>query len=175
MSPSWAARRQSSGRPLIAIIRDISRADRQVVAAILREVMSEYDMDGPGYSSADTEIDDMYAAYQGERSAFFVVERDGTVLGCGGIAPLAGAAADTCELRKMYFLKALRGEGMGPRLLDHCIEAARRLGFRTCYLETLSTMEDARRLYAKYGFRAIDKPLGNTGHSACNHWMVMNL
>jgi putative acetyltransferase len=36
-------------------------------------------------------------------------------------------------------------------------------------------MEAARRLYLKHGFSAIAAPLGNTGHSACNRWMLRDL
>lgn len=48
-------------------------------------------------------------------------------------------------------------------------------GYRQCYLETLGSMEAARRLYLKHGFSAIAAPLGNTGHSACNRWMLRDL
>ena len=53
----------------------------------------------------------MYAAYQSEGAAYYVVELDGKVLGCGGFASLAGGDHLTCELRKMYFKPELRGLG----------------------------------------------------------------
>jgi len=69
----------------------------------------------------------------------------------------------------------LRGTGSGGRLLARILEAARTAGYRQCYLETLGSMEAARRLYVKHGFSDIDTPLGKTGHSACNRWMVRDL
>ena len=37
-------------------------------------------------------------------------------------------------------------------MLRHCIDAARRLGYRRCYLETLTGMDAAMRLYERMGF-----------------------
>ena len=76
----------------------------------------------------------MSQAYCAPRSAYFVVEGQGEVVGGAGIAPLAGGAFEACELRKMYFLPAARGHGMGALLLRHCIRVARGFGYQICYL-----------------------------------------
>lgn len=146
-----------------------------MVARIIRDVMTEFGAVGKGYSINDPEVDDMYGAYSASNAAFFVVTKDQCVLGCGGIGPLSGADTGTCELRKMYFVPALRGTGMGTKLLNLCMDKARKLGYRTCYLETLEQMTHARHLYAKHGFEPLDKPMGATGHSSCNAWMAKSL
>jgi putative acetyltransferase len=64
---------------------------------------------------------------------------------------------------------------MGTRLLAVILDAARQSGYRRCYLETLGNMAEARRLYHNHGFEVLDRPLGNTGHSGCNSWMIRNL
>lgn len=153
-------------------IRKIRKKDNPRIARIIREVMTEFGAVGCGYSIEDPEVDDMYSAYPREDSAFFVVERDGEVVGCGGVGPLKGGASDTCELRKMYLLAEARGTGIGNRLLERCLESAARLGYRQCYLETLEHMTHARHLYRKHGFETIDRPMGNTGHTSCNYWMI---
>ena len=158
-----------------APIRAMGPADNLAVARIIRDVMTEFGAVGCGYSIEDAEVDAMYEAYPAPHSAFFVVEHEGRIQGCGGFGPLAGADADTCELRKMYFLPELRGQGMGAELMDTILESARAAGYTRCYLETLERMEKARTLYARYGFRVIDEPLGNTGHGSCNHWMLLEL
>src|SRR5690606_10210298 len=113
--------------------------------------------------------------YSGPRSAYFVVERDGVVLGGGGVAPLEGGDADTCALRKLYFLPEARGLGAGAAMMARCLEAARGSGFARCYLETLTGMDAAMRLYERSGFRRIDAPLGATGHSGCNTFYLRGL
>ena len=156
-------------------IRLIENKDNAVIADIIRLVMTEFKAVGCGYSINDAEVDDMYTAYSPKRSAFYVVELDGRVLGCGGFAQLTGADEDTCELRKMYFKSELRGLGVGTKLLNLCLEEARGVGFRHCYLETMDTMEQAQGLYGKNGFQHLDKPMGNTGHSSCGTWMARKL
>ena len=156
-------------------IRLIEKSDNAVIAEIIRLVMTEFKAVGCGYSINDSEVDDMYTAYAPERSAFYVVELKGLILGYGGFAPLTGAEQDTCELRKMYFKSELRGLGVGTRLLNLCLDEAARAGFQHCYLETMDKMDQAQRLYGRYGFKYLDKPMGNTGHSSCGTWMARKL
>ena len=137
--------------------------------------MSEYGAVGCGFSINDPEVDAMCEAYLPPESAFFVVAREGKVLGCGGMAPLEGGEAAVCELRKMYFMPELRSTGLGTRLLGIILDAARIAGYSLCYLETLDNMHQARRLYSKHGFTPIDHSLGNTGHSSCDRFMTLQL
>jgi putative acetyltransferase len=157
------------------LLRPIRAGDDAAVAAIIRDVMASFGAIGPEYSSSDPEVGAMTAAYDGARFACFVLEEGGRVLGCGGIAPLAGAPPDVCELRKMYLLPAARGRGLGERMLHHCLEAARLRGYRRCYLETLSGMDAAQRLYLKTGFTKLAAPLGSAGHSGCNRHYLLEL
>ena len=145
------------------------------MAEIIRTVMTEFGAVGCNYSISDPEVDAMFEAYPSPGAAFFVVEIKGRLLGCGGMGPLQDGDPGVCELRKMYFLPELRGSGMGSKLLEVILEAARTAGYTLCYLETLDHMDQARKLYRKYGFKSIDQPLGNTGHSGCNSWMVKAL
>lgn len=155
-------------------IRPIAPGDAAALADIIRRVMPEFAADGPGFAIHDAEVDDMHAAYPPPQHAYFVVEMGGRVCGGGGIAPLQGISG-ICELRKMYFLPELRGRGAGEALMQRCLESARRLGYRQCYIETLTGMDAARRLYEKFGFCAIPRPLGNTGHFGCNRFYLRAL
>ena len=157
------------------VIRPIEPRDDAALAAIIRTVMPEFGATGAGFAINDPEVDWMHRGYAQPRSAYFVVERDGVVQGGGGIAPLDGGDADTCELRKMYFLGELRGLGAGAAVMAHCLEAARGFGYQRCYLETLRGMDAAMRLYERTGFRRIDGPMGATGHGGCNTFYVLDL
>lgn len=149
-------------------IRPIEPRDDAAVAAIIREVMPEFGAVGAGFAINDPEVDWMSRAYRTPRSAYFVVERDGVVLGGGGVAPLIGGGADTCELRKMYFRPQLRGLGAGRALMERCLDIARAFDFKQCYLETLGGMDAAMKLYERSGFERIANALGETGHGGCN-------
>jgi putative acetyltransferase len=148
---------------------------RDDAASIIRTVMPEFGACGDGFAINDPEVDWMSRAYAAPRSAYFVVEVDGRVVGGGGMAPLEGGGPDTCELRKMYFLPEARGVGAGAALMARCLDAARQAGFRQCYLETLTGMDAAMRLYERSGFRRIDAPMGATGHGGCNTFYLREL
>ena len=145
------------------------------MARIIRQVMTEYGAVGEDYSITDPEVDAMYEAYPSPGSSFFVIELRGRVAGCGGMGPLAEGEEGVCELRKMYLLPELRGLGLGTRLLGMILDAARKSAYHQCYLETLEHMNQARNLYRRHGFEFISAPMGNTGHSGCNSWMVKAL
>ena len=156
-------------------IRPIEPRDDAQVAAIIREVMPEFGATGCGFAINDPEVDWMSRAYAAPRSAYFVVEREGRVVGGGGVAPLAGGDGTTCELRKMYFLREARGLGAGAAMMARCLQAARESGFSQCYLETLGGMDAAMRLYERSGFRRLDAPMGDTGHGGCNTFYLRPL
>lgn len=157
------------------LIRPITRDDNAAMAAIIRRVMPEFGADGPGFAIHDEEVDRMCEAYANPRSAYFVLERDGHVLGGGGVAPLENGEPDVCELRKMYFLPETRGIGAGTAMIQRCLDAARTFGFQRCYLETLTGMDAAQALYKRSGFQRIDAPMGGTGHFSCDRFFILGL
>lgn len=151
-------------------LRPARSGDAAALAAIIRTVMPELGACGPGFAINDPEVNDIPATYGRPRSAYFVVEWNGEVVGGGGVAPLEGAAAGTCELRKMYFLPKARGLGLGRKMLERCLAAAKEIGFSRCYLETLKGMTAAKRLYESSGFKPLRSPKGATGHFGCDTW-----
>ncbi len=157
------------------LIRPIAPADNATMAAIIRTVMPEFGADGPGFAIHDVEVDTMYESYAQPRSSYFVLERDGVVIGGGGVAPLQNAEPDVCELRKMYFLPAARGIGAGTAMMQRCLDAARVHGFKRCYLETLTGMDAAQALYKRSGFTALRAPMGGTGHFSCDRFFIRTL
>jgi putative acetyltransferase len=156
--------------------RPIRPEDDTAVAAIIRQVMPEFGAGGPGFAIDDAEVDRMSAAYSVTGAAYFVVtDEPGRVVGGGGVAALEGGEPGVCELKKMYFLPEARGQGVGQALLRHCLAVAQELGYHTCYLETLSGMDQAIHLYRKLGFKPLCSPLGHTGHGGCDHWFALEL
>ena len=159
-------------------LRRLRKSDNAAIAELIRQVMTEFAAVGEGYSIGDAEVQDMYGNYRPADSCYLVIEQTGTrpqIQGGGGIAPLAGGPAHTCELRKMFFLPELRGRGLGRRLLQRLLQEARDRGYRQCYLETLSRMSAAIGLYRASGFRELDGPWGATGHHQCDCWFALDL
>ena len=64
-----------------ALLRPIAPADDAAMAAVIRAVMPEFGACGDGFAINDPEVDWMSRAYAEPRHAYFVLERDGRVLG----------------------------------------------------------------------------------------------
>lgn len=150
------------------VLREIQKTDEPQVATLIKEVMTSYGCVGEGFSIEDPEVNHMYESYNNDRAIFYVVENNGRILGCGGIAPLEGGDKNTCELKKMYFYPELREKGFGRKMMDTLLQDAKKIGFKTCYLETVERMHRANALYNKYGFKKLCGQEGNTGHCGCD-------
>jgi putative acetyltransferase len=157
------------------IIREITPKDDKQIAVVIRSVLIEFGVPKVGTAYADKVLDCMSETYDIPTSAYFVVENNGRIIGGAGIAQLDNFDGNVCELQKMYFLPEARGIGLGRQMMEICLNKAKSVGFEKCYLETLPYMEDARKLYAKVGFKALDSRLGDTGHYSCNLWMIKDL
>lgn len=157
------------------MIRPIRKEDDPAVAAIIRTVMPEFGAGGAGFAIHDPEVDSMSAAYSQPGHVYFVLEREGRIVGGAGVGALVGGEPGVCELRKMYYLPEARGLGWGERMLRRCLDAARELGYRRCYLETLRTMTGAQKLYERMGFQKLPAPMGATGHFGCDRWYALDL
>lgn len=82
-----------------------------------------------------------------------VVAGQGAVLGSIALdGGEAGLPAGTAHLRWFILDAALRGSGLGRRLLAETLARARAEGFARVYLWTLSGLPAAERLYAEAGF-----------------------
>ena len=157
------------------LIRPINESDNKHISVILREVLIEMDIPRIGSAYEDPEINNMYESYQSIRSIYFVVEENNKILGGAGINQLKNGDINICELQKMYFHKSIRGRGIGDKMIELCLNFAVESNYKKCYIETMPNMVDAQKLYIKKGFKYIDNPLGNTGHTACPIWMLKNL
>lgn len=158
-----------------AVIREITRKDDLRVAQVIRKVLEDLGVPKVGTAYADAALDHMFENYDVPKAAYFVLEQEGEIIGCAGIAQLENYDGNCCELQKMYFLEEARGKGLGSQMMDACLNAATDFGFEQCYLETMPYMKDAQKLYKKSGFEYIDAPMGNTGHFSCPVWMLKTL
>ena len=160
--------------PGTAFVRPIRVDDDTGVAMVIRTVLTEHGCVAEGFAIHDPEVDKMYETYvhHDARSAYFVLEDNGVVVGGCGIAPLRGTYQNIAELQKFYIMPGYRGLGFGKQLLESCLAFAREKGFSRCYIETVSKMNQAEKLYLKSGFESLGMPLGNTGHHACDRWYV---
>ncbi len=96
------------------------------------------------------------------------------LLGGVGIFPTYGLPQGTCELVKMYLVPEARGKGLGKSLIERALAFAKNAGYVQVYIETMPELQKAMTVYEKFGFRYLEKPLGNSGHFGCQIWMLKN-
>lgn len=155
--------------------RKIKQEDNKELAGLIREVLREYKVDMPGTVYTDPTTDALYELFRTPGSEYFVAEENGKLLGGCGIYPTEGLPDDCVELVKLYLRKEARGKGIGQTLTQLCLQAAKEYGKHQIYLESFPTLSEAIGLYQKMGFKKLDKPMGNSGHYACNVWMLKTL
>jgi len=157
------------------LIREIQQKDNESIAKVIRAIFHELDAPKVGTAYTDPILDTLYEVYQAPRSVYYVVENEGKVVGGCGVASLENGNSSVCELQKMYFAPEIRGTGFAEKIIEKCLEFAKIQGYEICYLETLSFMTAAQKLYKRIGFENICAPMGNTGHSSCEVWMTKKL
>lgn len=157
------------------IFRPIEARDNATIAELVRNSFRENKIDHlEGVSMHDPELDCLSDVYERPGSGYWVAEANGKIVGGGGLAPLPGEHG-VCELQKLYFVRDVKGMGLGRRMIAFVLEHARQQGYQACYLETLDELKDAVGLYKAFGFTHLSGPMGNTGHNSCGIWMIKDL
>ena len=80
---------------------------------------------------------------------FAVFEKDGQVLGCTALAIIW---ADLAEVRSLAVDEAARGQGIGRKLTEWCVDEARRLQIRR-----LMSLTYEQAFFEKLGFEVVNK------------------
>ena len=80
---------------------------------------------------------------------------------CGETGPERSTPGTVGEVKRLYVQPSHRAGGWGRRLAETLLADARAIGYRELKLDTLDWMGDARRLYARLGFRECDRYYDN--------------
>jgi GNAT superfamily N-acetyltransferase len=138
------------------------QADSPERVATARELFREYaqaidtDLEYQGFSA---ELAALPAPYVPPRGALLLARIDADVAGCVALRPIN---ADRGEMKRLYVRPTYRKFGLGKRLVEAVIEAARGSGYRELRLDTLASMTSAQALYRRLGF--VEIPPYNAAH-----------
>lgn len=155
--------------------RKLKKADNLALAGMIRQVFREHQAPQHGTVYSDPTTDDLYGLFRKSRSVLWVAEMNELPEGCCGVYPTDGLEDNYAELVKYYLARSGRGRGIGRHLMELCIDSAREMGYEKLYLESMPHFSKAVRIYEKLGFRHLSGPLGNSGHTTCNIWMILDL
>ena len=157
------------------VYRELRPEDNLALARMIRQVFEEHGAPQHGTGYSDPTTDDLHALFSIPGSVLWVAEVEGSPEGCCGVYPTEGLDKGCAELVKYYLSEKIRGKGIGRTLMNMCIQSARELGYEKLYLESMPHFSKAVRIYEKLGFRELDGPLGNSGHTTCSIWMILEL
>lgn len=155
--------------------REIREKDNQELAEVIRTILREFKIDKPGTVYTDPTTDHLSEVFKTEQSAYWIAEEDDKIIGGCGIYPTSGLPDGCVELVKFYTSAAARGKGVGKMLMQKSIESAQQFGYNEIYLESFPELTTAIGMYEKAGFKKLSAALGNSGHFACNVWMLLVL
>ena len=146
-------------------IRRALPEDHAAVACELADYLS-YIGDALDAEGLDHDIAHWQEEYDGRTGVLLVVaDAAGEVVGTAAVRLLDPAVG---ELKRMWLRPSCQGRGLGRRLMDACLDEARRLGCRALRLDTQAKLEAAVRLYRAYGFSEVARY--NDNHRA-DIWM----
>lgn len=156
-------------------IRNIEISDNPFLSKIVKDTLAEFGANHPNTVYYDPTTDSLFELFRQEGAGYFVAEINGEIVGGGGIYPTDGLPSGTCELVKMYLLPQARGIGLGKTLIEKSIAFAKETGYKQVYLESMPELKQALKVYAKFGFKYLNGPMGNSGHTGCSLWMLRSL
>jgi putative acetyltransferase len=133
------------------LIRSWEERDRAAAAKIIRSVLAEYGL-GWEPAGADRDVLEIETFYQATGGEFWVIEQDGQLVGTGAYYPIL-RGENAVEIRKMYFLPEVRGQGLGRFLLQQLETAIATRGFAQIWIETASVLQEAVKLYETSGYQ----------------------
>ena len=138
---------------------------RHCISAYLAELDRRFDMGFNPSLSISADDDEL----RPPAGLLVVAWMQGEPVGCGGLKFHGDKPA---ELKRMWVAEAVRGSGLGRRLLRHLEQLAAMHGARTVRLETNGTLTEAVSLYRSAGY--VEVPAFNDEPYA-HHWFEKEL
>jgi len=106
------------------------------------------------------DLDNVQSIYCDNKGVFYIALDNNKVIGSGAIKKLDD---ETCELKRMWFLKQYRGKGFGLAMANKLFEFAKNQGYKKIRLDVYfpDLQQQAVTFYKKLGFYEI-KPYNNS-------------
>lgn len=159
--------------PSITLTTPRDTRELEILRGLFREYARSLDID-LGFQNFEDELRDLPGDYAAPHGALLLAWVDGQAAGCCALRPLDTVDyANACEMKRLYVRPAFRKLGLGRRLSEAVLDAARVQGYDHVLLDTLDDMEAARALYEDLGF--VDIPPYYHNPIAGAHYLLATL
>ena len=140
-------------------IREMIPKDNLAVAELIRYNLKKHGLDIPGTVYFDSVLDNLCEFYSDNsmRGYFVLVDENDSVLGGIGFAEFL-PFEDCAELQKLYLADAVKGMGLGYKMIKYVESMMIEKGYKASYLETHSNLKVAMHTYEKSGYKKIERP-----------------
>jgi len=102
------------------------------------------------HQALERELKDIAVEYGPPNGRSFLARSNGELSGCGAYRKLSEGI---CEMKRLYVPDRFRGRGLGRKICQALIAAAREDGYRLMRLDTANLMTEAIAMYESIGFR----------------------
>ena len=99
------------------------------------------------------ELENMHEKYSPPDGRLYLATVDNEPAACIALRKLD---KENCEMKRLYVRPAYRRCGLGGKLVRQIIADAKEIGYSSMLMDTHVRLEDAIRLYQKFGFYEID-------------------
>ena len=142
-----------------------SDADLNNIRQLFKEYQDFLGLD-LSFQSFDDELNNLPGKYSKPGGALLIAMDGDEPIGCVGVRKFKDGV---CEMKRLFVRSQYQGRGIGRQLAIRIIEEATELGYQKMWLDTLSTLKEANKLYRSLGFKEIEpynielySPLPNT-------------
>ncbi len=124
---------------------------------------------GLEFQSFKHELESLPGKYALPLGRIYIADYNGIIAGCVALSHLEKTS---CEMKRLYVREQYRGKGIGESLAKQVINDAKSLGYSLMYLDTLTNLKYAVKLYKKLGFSETkpyyNNPLDNVVYMRLN-------
>lgn len=101
------------------------------------------------FQDFEKELQTLYEVYAPPMGCIILAKQEKQVMGCIALKPIGEGI---CEMKRLYVRPEARGQYLGKKLVEELVDFAKKAGYNTMKLDTITSLKEAIKLYESKGF-----------------------